>query len=300
MRRTICVFVGIIIAFTFVACSGPISDQSEDVEWSFSKKIAREICSDGWVYTFDYFYLKNGQDKDTLIPFVFNAINLRYRYNEDYTTTIEVIEDGEKVIKTVPNVIQILGESNSKPIKRDMEKIGDLLGYTGDPPSLDELLSLTSEDIEFEELDERIFLELLNKALSGDAHAEGNYSYLPTFALLTEPQYIDNYKFQIGFLCEIGCIDVIFIDVLFKTGTEYNDYVQLSDLFENNTASYEQQQAYRVIESISKGIVENNNLMHSFEDNHEKVIADIDFSRLFVFLSNIENGNYVQYSVMPE
>lgn len=45
------------------------------------------------------------------------GVNLRYRYNEDYVTTVTYMEDGEKKTKIVPQTIQVLGEANDSGIK---------------------------------------------------------------------------------------------------------------------------------------------------------------------------------------
>ena len=294
IKKFLAVLLLVIIAVLSVGCSN--SKEEQDVEWKFSRKVARKVCEDGWVYTFTHFYFKDGTVDENVYPFQFIAVNLRYRYNEDYTTTIETVENEKHVKKEVPSTIQILGQSNSPAIKRDMEKVAEILDYENRKATPEDLLAINPEDVTFEELDKDIFFGLMHEALNGEPHPEGNYCNLPTYALLEEPEYLSDYKFQIGFVTEMGIVDAIFIDVLYKTGEGYNEYVQLSDLVDNGTATSEQKKAYELIKSISDGIVENNDLMFASKKNEKEEIADIDFSRLYTFLENIEKtdiGSYV-------
>ena len=121
VRIKSCILILLILCQTtfFCACS---DKDKEYVEWKFSKKVARVVHEDGWVYTFDYLYSKDGTDSDTLIPFQFYGVNLRYRYNDAYTETINTTENGKNVTKTVPAVIQMLGGANSQGIKNDMKR----------------------------------------------------------------------------------------------------------------------------------------------------------------------------------
>ena len=227
------------------------------------------------------------------------GVNLRYRYNEDYVTTVTYMEDGEKKTKIVPQTIQVLGEANDSGIKNDMEEIADILKYQAGEVTTQELLDLTVDDLTFEELDENIFIELVQAALKGEAHKEGNYDYLPQYALLTEPEYLNDYKFQVGFVSSVGCIDVIFIDVLYRTGNDYDSYKQLSDIIDSGTASDEQKKIYNMIEEITTGIVENNNILYALGEYENENIDNIDFSRLYSFLKEIEANNYYKYIIEP-
>lgn len=273
--------------------------KDDDIEWGWSEKIAQEIQEDGWVYTFEYIYPKDGEGFGAeLIPYTFYGVNLRYRYNNDYTTTINVMENGEVVAKQVPQTIQILGQSNSAAIRHDMAYL-DEWWNSGDITN-EKLLSLTEEDLPFEELDKELFLQLVKTALDGEAHREGNYIDIPSYALLTEPEYLDDYKFQIGFLASMGCLDVIYIDVLYETGASYHDYVQLSDIIDDGAASEEQVQAFDLLKSISDGIVHDNDLQFDKKNNQDKIIADIDFARLYRMLENIEKLDYNAYIIEPK
>ena len=291
LKRYILIILILCQAISLCACS---DKDKEHVEWKFSKKMARVVQEDGWVYTFDYLYSKDGSDSDTLIPFQFYGINLRCRYNDAYTETINTTENGKNVTKTVPAVIQMLGGANSQGIKNDMKKVAEILDYQNQDVTPEELLAINPEDVVFEELDKELFFGLMNEALNAEPHPEGD-NVLPVYALMTEPEYLSDYKFQIGFVSDMGTVDVIYIDVLYRTGDAYNDYIQLSDMIDDGTASTEQKQAFDLIKSISAGIVRDNNLMYEHGSNKDKKIADIDFFRLYNFLNDIENNNYDRY-----
>lgn len=292
--------LSIVIMFFCVMCLVSCENDSEDkIEWPFEQKVSYLVEDDGWVYSFSYTYDKGGLNDDALIPYNFMGVNLRYRYNEDYVTTVTYMEDGEKKTKIVPQTIQVLGEANDSGIKNDMEEIADILKYQAGEVTTQELLDLTVDDLTFEELDENIFIELVQAALKGEAHKEGNYDYLPQYALLTEPEYLNDYKFQVGFVSSVGCIDVIFIDVLYRTGNDYDSYKQLSDIIDSGTASDEQKKIYNMIEEITTGIVENNNILYALGEYENENIDNIDFSRLYSFLKEIEANNYYKYIIEP-
>ena len=223
VRIKSCILILLILCQTtfFCACS---DKDKEYVEWKFSKKVARVVHEDGWVYTFDYLYSKDGTDSDTLIPFQFYGVNLRYRYNDAYTETINTTENGKNVTKTVPAVIQMLGGANSQGIKNDMKKVAEILDYQNCDVTPEELLAINPEEVTFEELDKNLFFGLMHEALNSEPHQEGD-KVLPIYALLTEPEYLSDYKFQIGFVSDMGTVDVMYIDVLYRTGDAYNDYI---------------------------------------------------------------------------
>lgn len=287
-KFTIPLVMSLIITFV-VGCS---KSHDETSKWQWSTNIARHISDDGWVYTFDYIYLKDGREDESLIPFSFSGINLRYRYNDNYCTKILIKEEQGNVEKEVYSTMQILGTSKIVQEKEDMEYINNMLrSYTKE-----QLLELDSEDVELNYVNEEMFFELMNKALTGEAHQEGDYYYIPSYALLSEPEYTDGYKYQIGFVSSMGCIDVIFIDVLYETGKGIRDYVQLSDLVDNNTATEKQKDLYKEIVRISEGIVRDNDLL--YDRQNIEGIYNVELTRLYKFLQDIEKNNIEDYIVL--
>ena len=113
---------------------------------------------------------------------------------------------------------------------------------------------------------------------------------------MNEKDYIDGYKFQICFLNETGLIDELFIDVLYKTGDGDMEYVQLSDLVESGQATDEQVKVFELIQSIANDIKENTNYIFNAGSYRETVIDGVDFSRLCIFLEDIHNNRFEDYS----
>lgn len=280
------------------SCSGQ-KDSTEQSSWSpddwaFAQTVAREITDDGWVYTFDYMYPKEGELSNDDIPFTFTGVNLRYRYNDSYYT-ISTDSEGIEHKELIP--ILLLGTSDSEFVKEDMLYIHELISYDGDKVTVESLLELETDDIELKEIDEEMFLSLMHEALTGEPHEYGQYAELPTYALLTMPSYVDGWKFQIGFTNVVGWIDVVFIDVLYESEEGKYGYVQLSDLVESGKATSEQTELYNTIQEISKGIVENNELTYGLEDNRDKQIDNVKLSELYDFLEDVSKNKLSEYVI---
>lgn len=288
MKYIIPAVLSVLCAFSLFSCSG-IRNESYENEWTFNKKVAREVCADGWVYTFDYLYMKDGFENEGVIPFTFSGINLRYRYSNN-------ISSEQEADNHIP-VIQILGNDGSSEIEHDMKLISEMLDYENGNVTKEDLLIINPDDIDFKEVDKERFFNLMNDALTGEEHKIGKYIDIPSYALLTEPEYIDGYKFQIGFIADMGCVDVMFIDVLYEQGEGYSDYIQLSDIIDGGNATNEQIQVFELLQSISDGIVEENNLKYDYDIYKNKAVSEIDFSRLYTFLDDIESNDYVKYIV---
>ncbi len=158
------------------------------------------------------------------------------------------------------------------------------------------MLSLSTDDLEFKSIDENLFIRLVQEALTGEACVPGNYT-IPEYALLAEPDYEDDYSIQIGFMAVMGRVDVMLIDVIYPTGTGKYDFVQLSDMVENNTATDEQRELYSVLNNIAQGIVESGNMQYGFNEFENQVIAGTKIERLYTFIDDIVNGNWANYSL---
>ena len=209
--------------------------------------MAYRMTDDGWVYIFDNQYIEGDFDyssqSDNLYPFGFRGINLRYRYSEDYTETVEVENaDGSKTTKTILSSTLFLGSSDSQAEQSDMKKIADYLGYERDGSyyTTAELLALTPSDLGFSCIDADMFVELMQECLTAEPIELGRYVNIPSYALFTEPTYVDDYKFQVGLIGGFGTVEVIVLDVLYKTGDGLTDYVQLFDLVRNGSADEQQ------------------------------------------------------------
>lgn len=60
-----------------------------------------------------------------------------------------------------------------------------------------------------------------------------------------------------------------------------------------------QKKIYNMIEEITTGIVENNNILYALGEYENENIDNIDFSRLYSFLKEIEANNYYKYIIEP-
>ena len=291
------------------SCGSSSSDGSEtsQTDTGLRYRMAFHIADDGWVYVFDNQYIEGSEDYGSQdnghYPFGFRGINLRYRYNDGFTESFEDMDDdGNKITQTMLQSTLILGRSDSQAERQDMDKIAEYLGYTREGTHLttSELLALTAEDLDFKYIDAEMFLDLMHECLTSENDPHGGYRGIPTWGLFTEPQYIDNYKFQIGLIGGFGRVEVILFDVLYRTGDGLTDYVQLYDLVKNGEASEEQIQLLNTLQEIERGIVENNDFQYGIDEFKDKVIDDVAFSRLYVMLKNIMELNYGQYVVYPQ
>lgn len=294
--------VSLVLVFSLVfICM--FSSCGNKVNPGFTRKVAREVTEDGWVYTFVHEENKDkNKDDSGLAKYRFFGMNIRYKYDENYiSTNLRVPESergGDPYTEVIIPTFLALGEG-SKEEKEDMELIAKIIDSSH---SVDYLLSLNPDDYEFKVVDKNMFFRLMRKALTSEPQKEGTditYWEKPSYAFLTEETYIDGYKFQIAFLQETGCVDEIYIDVLYRTGDKYNDYIQLSDMIDDNSATQEQKEAFELITEIIQGIKENNLYNYNGESYKDLVIGGIDFSRLYEFLENIHNNNFTPYDDEP-
>lgn len=272
------------------------TNSDEAVVPGFYRKVAREMTEDGWVFSFVSEGDKDTETDDDL--HLYFGINLRYQYKEGYIETISQETSRGTIYQTYAPGILIFGKG-SEAQKRDRAILDDLL-HTG--KTVEELLALNPEDYTFEELDGEMFFRLMRTALTGEPQKEAtkqSYWDKPRYAMLVEPTYVDGYKFQVAFLQETGCVDELYIDVLYQTGEEYDAYVQLSDMVDDGTATQEQQEAFAKIRAIVEEIKEAEDYTSGAESYRNMVLGGIDFSRLYTFLYNIHINNYNMYIADP-
>ena len=294
----LCLVTGVV-----TACQQP----PEEPKPTLCFRIAVQADPDGWVYAFDNQYLVGdvdyGSGVEGRVPFTFTGVNLRYRYNENYTKVIQTQDAlGNTVNKTVLLSTLLRGDSSLEEEQRDMAKISAYLNYDRKGTSLTtaELMALTPEELGFECIDGEMFLRLMRECLTSESIPLGAYPSLPSYALLTEPVYLDDYKIQVGIKGSFGAVAVIMLDVLYRTGEELTDYVQLYDLVRDGEASEEQIQLLDTLQSIESGIVQNNDLQYGEKEYGDAVIAGVSLDRLYEMLENIEKNEYMQYVVYPQ
>lgn len=260
------------------------------------EKIARRVTDDGWVFTFEQYGSKTG-DNSNLCRYSFSGFNLRYRYDDAYIQTITHQSDSGTVIRErrIPSMLD--WGYGSLTQQRDRALIETILTNDKEP---EDLLALDPGDYRFENIDGELFFGLMREALTGERHKEGtNSAYWDILgkAFLTEPVALDGYKLQIAYLSTLGCVDEIYIDVIYPTGEGYKDYVQLSDLVETGEATQEQREAFALLRQIGERIKAEDSFIAGAEDYQSKVIGGIDFSRLARFLCNLHENKWEQYQV---
>jgi hypothetical protein len=260
------------------------------------------VVDDGWVYVFVNHYTDEdfdyGSHSETQYPFSFHGINLRYRYSQDYTEVIEIKDaSGKTVTQTVPQRIMILGNSDSQVESGDLSKIADYLGYQRDGTyyTTEELLALTPSDLDFSYIDAEMFLELMGECFAADPIPLGQYVNMPSWALFTEPEYVNDYKIQIGLIGGFGTVELLMFDVIYRTGEGLTDYVQLYDLVRDGTATDEQVALLELLQEIESGVVASQDLQWQYGTYGEKEIAGVSLARLYAMLKNIGADNYVSY-----
>lgn len=252
-------------------------DLPEKMTYKFSQNIERVVTDDGWVYTFRYQYdYDDGMDSSRIPPYEFFAFNIRYKYTKDHKSTFGKYE-------------------TSEAYGRDNRKVVQLLGMQLPAPSVEELLDMSADSVTFEELDGKMFFDMVHTALRGEPHPVGRWD-IPNEAILQEPEYKDGCALQIGFATGMGRIDEMFIDVLYPAGDEKYDYVQLSDMVDSGKATKEQVELFETLTTIAKGMVRDDNLYFGVEEYRNKKIASLDLDRLYTFAYDIGNAQYGKYS----
>lgn len=276
--KSVLLSVLFLVLMTFmVACQG--NDSTEETKRQRLKNFARYVDEDGWVYTCVYTHYSDGLPGSSA-PVVFNVINLRYRSDS--------------------GSIQILGDGVSPETDRDMHEIATFLGYGEsvgtERPTLEELLAQDRSTLKLEVLDEELFFKLFDEAVSGEPREAEKYIEHSGYALLAEPAFKNEYRFQIGFRLGMGHIDVIMIDVLYQNSDSPNGYVQLYDLVRDGAATEEQLSLYETIKAIEEGIVSTNDFCYGKSQYSSKKIASCELSRLYKFLKDMDKKDYMKYS----
>lgn len=289
-RTFLLLLAALLVVPTLISCSHKNKEPFPKSEHDLRNSCSVRNFDDGWTYCFSYQYFVPERSTEGRYPYLFNVINMKYAFGKT------IMEDPNA---TQPQeTMQYYSEKFSDPgIASDMRKIGELLGYEMDvPPTKEELLAIDKNSITFEKIDKDMFFEMMEEALTAGYAREEKYSDYPSYALLHEPAWLNDYRFQIGYRNCNG-IKSVYIELLYKTGNRFNQYVQLSDLVRDGKATEEQKELNKLLEDIEKGIVSENDFLYHINEYKGKKIADVDLSRLADFLTNIESNAINQYFV---
>lgn len=289
-RTFLLLLAALLVVPTLISCSHKNKEPFPKSEHDLRNSCSVRSFDDGWTYCFSYQYFVPERSTEGRCPYLFNVINMKYRYDE------KIMEDPNAV--QPQEAMQYYSEKFSDPgIASDMRKIGEMLGYEKNvPPTKEELLAIDKNSITFEKIDKDMFFEMMEEALTAEYVREEKYSDYPSYAFLHEPAWLNDYRFQIGYRNCNG-IKSVYIELLYKTGSRFNQYVQLSDLVRDGKATEEQKELNKLLEDIEKGIVSENDFLYHINEYKGKKIADVDLSRLADFLTNIESNAINQYFV---
>ncbi len=289
-------FVTLLCACSTLKTSNEVSDIS------IFRKVAREECEDGWVYTFMYEDYKDEKADDSgLLKYSFSGINIRYTYDKEYIQKKVIYPEDENddiITQIIYPTFLLLGDGSADE-KADMALIYEIL--TPDR-SVEELLAIDPDAYEFKTVDKDMFFRLMHTALTGEPQKEGSklsYWDKPSYAIMCEEAFLSGYKFQVSCLHSTGFIDVIYIDVLYQDNSSDCGYVQLSDMIDNNTATEEQKKVFEKIKQIAEEIKGTDNYLINADSYKSLTIGDVDFSRLYTFLENIHNNSFEEYIIHP-
>lgn len=288
----------IVISILFIAiiatagCSQN-NDDGENISIGVYRNIARKTTSDGWVYSFIYEHYKDPSlDDSTLMKYQFNGINLRYAYMEGYEDKLTITrKDGSSAIRSYSPGVVIWGKRDDQ--LEDRKKLDDLLLNA----TKDQLLKLTAGDLSLKTIDSNMVIQLIQEALLDEPQKEGtlqSYWDKPQYAMLQEQSASDNYKFQIAFLQDTGCVDELFIDVLFCR--DDGSYIQLSDMIDQGRADPEQIALYNKIRNIVSDIKDRELFVTENDTYKNDTIGGVDLKRLYMFLKDIHENKFDKHA----
>ncbi len=282
-----------------MAPDNAMSSQRTDIaSTSFTeRRFAFELLDDDWAAYFRYEYVP-GNRVPYLYSFVIN--NMRYRYNEEWSESWtqntdekgNIVYDVSYTLNPVKSWFSI-GDAR----RNDRKKISAIFAQSLSP---EQLLALDEDSLQFEELDKDLFFRLIKKAFAENQNTERDIpkhrlDYF--YSMEYESEFRDDYKFQICYLMSPpGYLEKIVIDVLYKTGEEYNDYEQLSSLVRDGKASEKQQEAYVLIRRVEEEIVRQNRFDAISDEYENSELAGIDFHRMYQFMQDLETGDILNDS----
>lgn len=308
MKYWKCILLLLALLATCTACGGDKQEQTlgqlgsgpqEEVGFhpSYYRRVARLVQEDGWVYTFIENVPVDGDFSD-IIRYQFQGMNIRFRYGENSRQSVSNVgENGSAAPQTALQPIQQWG-SATEAQRADRAILDSFLRSPCLPP--EELLALDPERYTLQTLDKDIFFFLMRQALTGEPAPWGKdpiYRDLPVQVFLWEPNYLSGYRFQVAFLHSTGCVDELYIDVLYPTGNDPTDYAQLSVLVEEGNATPEQQALFLELQRIVQAAKESESYLAGAESYREKTFGPVRLSRLYQIMKDIHENNLEGYDL---
>ncbi len=266
------IMLSVMFSLVFSGCDKNV-DLLEN-KFSFNTKYASVETDDGWLIYFSYEYPKQGEDFESY--YVYDAVNLKYKYLDGYE--VEIIEEGTgEVLNFIkpPTPSFSVNESYGEDIKNISQffigknfvkkiTIDDLSGLS--------LTTIKKQDV----------VELFNRAIASEPLPNGKYYYLPETACHEEEGFISGYKWHVSYLNLHGCIIKANIELIYEDGK------YLSDIVSEGVGTKEQTELHAVIEEIEKKIVSKQ--MLDLPDSEKSEVSQVNFQRLYNILSEIEKS----------
>ena len=243
--------------------------QNEDI--NFIEKCAYREDSP-WIYYFCTTFLKdeNGEPS-TLFNYEFNAIDLSKKIDNSHFSMNVIDSSTGKVIDKMSVEVQALIYYDKA--KLDHDKISNFLNNKKDTNSitLDELSKL---DLEY--VDKQMLIDLFNESINSPVISLGKYLNIPFTN--TYEKNLENGTLKVGYIIYYGNIKYVKIDFMYNENGKY-----LSELVEENNATFEQKQDYEQILNLEQKIINN----QSFKEQINYIGNDIPFNNIYILLDEI-------------
>lgn len=286
VKKIIAVFLILAMLLPLGACSK--EDEQETVQSAYSDfyridKTAVVELDSGW-YLFVDFEEGYSAETDELEDSVFwiDGSNLKYQNLTEFNVPIIDRQTGEIIDKIAPAVNSFSANTEYKEV---LDKIEDYVLQR------DNSTELSVEELDFVDTDGLLFskedvVEAFNAAMKNPVRTSKTepvkYSKIP-FDDIVKGNKMAGYSWQVGYIVPGGMIQAVNIELKCSDGR------YLSNLDENELND-EQKQVLEEIEIIENAIkTEQSFVAPSY--NFEKKIGDVDFSRLYLVLNEIESSN---------
>lgn len=254
----------------------------EDPEPEFSRKDMSAVLqlSGGWVMYYERQEIYDGNGALTDAYCALDGVNLKRRDLSEFNVQIVNSDTGEVAGSVQPSVHFF------KMNKAYEDKILPVEGVLEARPTTDDLTAEELEGIDFSGL---VFtpedvVAVYNAAMAGGVKEFGKYMNISSANIVSDSM-LDGYQWQVGYLVLSGQIAALDIELIYDNGS------YLSDIDENEM-SEPPKELGQTIGAITQNILSSGELLNMGVDQ-QKVIDQVNFSRLYKLLNSIEveNGN---------
>lgn len=242
---------------------------------------------EGWIYKFqigirkeDGFskQIEGNYDigKDTYIAF--DGFNLKYKTVDGSGVPVIDHETGEEISRgsiTVPSLSTTDGTRN---------EIHNINQYFNHKKFTKDITVEDLEDLELQVFDKDLLVEMYNKALHNEPDSYGNFSSLPTVALLKSP--VDEHEvWQGGYVLGYGAVKACNFEMIV-------DGVYVSDVVSDGSASEEQKQLQENIQQLEEAIIATQNFtIEGITWKYPEVMNAQRIAAINDILKNLYTGN---------